>query len=123
MRRTALADHELRGKRIAKGDKVVVWYMSANYDETVFDDPHAFDIARDPNPHLGFGGGPPLALYHELARRHLAFGQPLVELGQRLRVADRVADRAHYAACVQSECYASLRYTRNRPVQFQGLRV
>ena len=59
MRRTALEDTELRGQRIKAGDKVVMWYMSANYDEDVFDDPHAFDIARDPNPHLGFGGGGP----------------------------------------------------------------
>ena len=59
MRRTALEDTELRGQQIKAGDKVVMWYMSANYDETVFDDPHAFDISRDPNPHLGFGGGGP----------------------------------------------------------------
>ncbi|MGI9186626.1 MAG: cytochrome P450, partial [Gaiellales bacterium] len=59
MRRTALEDTELRGKRIGKGDKVVMWYMSANYDEDVFEDPHTFDITRHPNPHLGFGGGGP----------------------------------------------------------------
>jgi cytochrome P450 len=59
MRRTALEDTELRGREIAKGDKVVMWYMSANYDEDVFADPHAFDITRHPNPHLGFGGGGP----------------------------------------------------------------
>ncbi len=59
MRRTALEDTELRGREISKGDKVVVWYMSANYDEDVFDAPHTFDIARHPNPHLGFGGGGP----------------------------------------------------------------
>lgn len=59
MRRTAIEDTVLRGTEIAKGDKVVMWYMSANYDEDVFDNPHTFDIARDPNPHLGFGGGGP----------------------------------------------------------------
>ena len=59
MRRTAIEDAVLRGTEIAKGDKVVMWYMSANYDEDVFDNPHTFDIARDPNPHLGFGGGGP----------------------------------------------------------------
>ena len=59
MRRTALDDTELRGKAIRKGDKVVMWYMSANYDEDVFDEPHTFDITRHPNPHLGFGGGGP----------------------------------------------------------------
>ena len=59
MRRTAIEDTVLRGTEIAKGDKVVMWYMSANYDEDVFNNPHTFDIARDPNPHLGFGGGGP----------------------------------------------------------------
>ncbi len=59
MRRTAREDTELRGQRIGKGDKVVMWYMAANYDDTVFNDPHTFDITRDPNPHLGFGGGGP----------------------------------------------------------------
>jgi cytochrome P450 len=59
MRRTAIEDTVLRGAEIAKGDKVVMWYMSANYDEDVFGNPHTFDIARDPNPHLGFGGGGP----------------------------------------------------------------
>ena len=59
MRRTALSNTELRGQQITEGDKVVMWYMSANYDEDVFDAPHTFDISRDPNPHLGFGGGGP----------------------------------------------------------------
>ena len=59
MRRTATEDVELRGQSIRRGDKVVMWYIAANYDETVFDDPHRFDITRDPNPHLGFGGGGP----------------------------------------------------------------
>ncbi|MBO3746416.1 cytochrome P450 [Streptosporangiaceae bacterium NEAU-GS5] len=56
-RRTATADTSLHGQEIAEGDKVVVFYSSANRDEDVFADPHTFDIARDPNPHIGFGGG------------------------------------------------------------------
>ncbi len=59
MRRTAAADTELAGTPIAAGDKVVMWYMSANRDEAVFDDPFRFDAGRDPNPHLAFGGGGP----------------------------------------------------------------
>lgn len=59
MRRTALADTELGGKEIRAGDKVLMWYISANYDEDVFDDPYTFDITRNPNPHHGFGGGGP----------------------------------------------------------------
>ena len=54
--RTALADTELGGVKIKKGQRVVMVYRSANFDEEVFDDPMAFNILRDPNPHVGFGG-------------------------------------------------------------------
>jgi cholest-4-en-3-one 26-monooxygenase len=54
--RTALADTELGGVTIKKGQRVVMSYRSANFDEEVFDDPYTFNILRDPNPHLGFGG-------------------------------------------------------------------
>ena len=54
--RTALADTELGGVRITKGQRVVLFYRSANFDEEVFDDPYTFDVMRSPNPHLGFGG-------------------------------------------------------------------
>ncbi|MGW7258476.1 cytochrome P450 [Streptomyces sp. NPDC054834] len=57
--RTATQDTELGGKRIKKGDRVGLFYASANHDPEVFADPDAFDITRDPNPHLGFGGGGP----------------------------------------------------------------
>jgi cytochrome P450 len=56
-RRTAVRDTEIRGQRIAAGDKVVVFYVSANRDETVFPDPDRFDLARSPNEHVAFGGG------------------------------------------------------------------
>ena len=58
-RRTATADVNLRGVDIHEGDKVVIFYSSANRDEDVFDRPDVFDIGRDPNPHLAFGGGGP----------------------------------------------------------------
>lgn len=54
--RTALQDYELSGVQIKKGQRVVMVYRSANFDEEVFDDPFTFDITRDPNPHVGFGG-------------------------------------------------------------------
>ncbi len=54
--RTALEDTELAGVPIKKGQRVVMMYRSANFDEDVFDDPYTFDILRDPNPHVGFGG-------------------------------------------------------------------
>ncbi|MCU1428296.1 MAG: Cytochrome [Actinomycetia bacterium] len=56
-RRTATRDTELRGQRIAAGDKVVMYYMSANRDEDVFVDPMRFDVTRQPNDHVTFGGG------------------------------------------------------------------
>jgi len=58
-RRTATADTEIAGYPIAQGDKVVMWHISANRDEEVFDDPYRFDITRSPNPHVAFGGGGP----------------------------------------------------------------
>lgn len=56
-RRTATCDTELHGQAIAAGDKVVLYYMSANRDEDVFDDPYRFDVGRTPNEHVAFGGG------------------------------------------------------------------
>lgn len=56
-RRTATRDTELRGVPIAEGDKIVMYYASANRDEDVFTDPHAFDVGRTPNDHVAFGGG------------------------------------------------------------------
>jgi len=56
-RRTAVVETELAGKKIVPGDKVVLFYPSGNRDEDVFDEPERFDLSRDPNPHVGFGGG------------------------------------------------------------------
>jgi cholest-4-en-3-one 26-monooxygenase len=56
-RRTAMTDTEIRGRQIKQGDRVVIWHISANRDEEVWDDPYVFDITRDPNPHVAFGGG------------------------------------------------------------------
>lgn len=67
-RRTATADTEIRGQPVAAGDKVVVWYVSANFDEEVFEAPERFDVGRSPNRHLTFGGGGP----HYCLGAHLA---------------------------------------------------
>jgi cholest-4-en-3-one 26-monooxygenase len=67
-RRTAMADTEVHGQKIAAGDKVVVFYPAANRDDDVFAAPGQFDVGRDPNPHVGFGGGGP----HFCLGRHLA---------------------------------------------------
>ncbi len=72
MRRTATRDTELGGARIRRGDKVAMFYLAANRDPRVFDDPLRFDVRRDPNPHVGFGGpGPHFCLGAHLARREI----------------------------------------------------
>lgn len=67
-RRTATVDTELAGTKIRAGDKVVVWFSSANRDPDAFPDPDAFDPARSPNEHLSFGHGPHFCLGAHLAR-------------------------------------------------------
>jgi cytochrome P450 len=68
-RRTATKDVDLHGRHIKAGDKVVMWYVSGNRDEAVFDEPHRFDITRKPNDHVTFGkGGPHFCLGNQLAR-------------------------------------------------------
>ena len=67
-RRTATRDTELCGQPIAAGEKVVLWYVSANRDATVFDAADTLRVDRDPNPHLSFGMGPHFCLGAHLAR-------------------------------------------------------
>jgi len=72
MRRTLTQDYELDAHRFSKGDKVLLYYWSANRDEHIFGAPHRFDITRQPNPHLGFGGpGPHYCLGSHLARSEI----------------------------------------------------
>jgi cytochrome P450 len=68
-RRTATRDTEIRGVPIEAGDRVAMWFLSANFDEDVFEDPMRFDVGRRPNPHTTFGrGGPHFCLGSFLAR-------------------------------------------------------
>ena len=71
-RRTVTQDTEIGGRAVKEGDKVVLWYNSANRDEAVFDAPFRFDVTRTPNEHVGFGGpGPHHCLGANLARREM----------------------------------------------------
>ncbi len=70
--RTALNDIEVNGVEIKKGQRAALFYCSANFDEDVFDDPFSFDITRDPNPHVGFGGhGAHYCIGANLARQEI----------------------------------------------------
>jgi cytochrome P450 len=71
-RRTATVDTELRGRSIRAGDKVVIWFVSADYDRDQFPEPYRFDIHRTPNDHVAFGRmSPHLCLGSQLARMEL----------------------------------------------------
>lgn len=75
MRRTATKDVELKGQQIKEGDKVVVWYASSNRDEALYDDPHRFDVTRNPE-HQAFGAG----------GRHFCLGNALARLELRVMI-------------------------------------
>jgi len=71
-RRNVTRDTELRGQKFGAGDKVSIWYISANRDEDIFRNPFAFDIKRSPNEHVAFGGGGPhFCLGASLARMEI----------------------------------------------------
>jgi len=104
-RRTVTEDTELGGEQLRAGDWVAMIYSSGNRDESVFDDPHTLDILRDPNPHVGFGGGGPhfcmgnfvakkqlRAILHELLTRapHLELGEPEYLVGNFVRAVKRL---------------------------------
>jgi cytochrome P450 len=74
MRRTATCDTVLAGQPIAAGDKLALWYVSGNRDESAFENPGRFDVRREPNDHQGFGGG----------GRHFCLGAGLARLELRL---------------------------------------
>jgi cytochrome P450 len=74
MRRTATTDTTVAGQPVKAGDKLALWYVSGNRDETEFANPHQFDIRREPNPHQGFGGG----------GRHFCLGAGLARLELKL---------------------------------------
>ncbi|WP_408633207.1 cytochrome P450 [Mycobacterium hippophais] len=98
MRRTLTQDVEMRGVRMAAGDKVTLWYGSANRDESKFADPFLFDVRRHPNPHVGFGGGGAhFCLGANLARREItvAFEELHRQVPDLIAIAE--PDRLHSA--------------------------
>jgi cytochrome P450 len=109
-RRTAMADTELRGTKIGEGDKVMLFYGAANRDEDVFADADTFDVGRDPNPHVAFGGGGP----------HLCLGLHLARIEIAAMLRELLTRLPDLAPAGEPEMLASnfITGTRTMPVQF-----
>jgi cholest-4-en-3-one 26-monooxygenase len=113
-RRNVTRDTQIRGHEVKAGDKVSMWYISANRDEDVFDDPFTFDIRRNPNEHVGFGGGGPHhCLGANLARMEIRV--LLEEMAQRMPTIERVDD----APPLRSNFIAGIKHM---PVRFPKAR-
>jgi cholest-4-en-3-one 26-monooxygenase len=90
-RRNVTRDTELRGQKLKAGDKVSIWYISANRDEDVFPNPFTFDIKRSPNEHVAFGGGGPhFCLGASLARMEINI--MLEELVKRVKSVEQIGE-------------------------------
>jgi cholest-4-en-3-one 26-monooxygenase len=112
-RRNVTQDTEIRGVPISEGDKVSVWYISANRDEDVFDEPFRFDIRRDPNDHIAFGHGHHFCLGFNLAR--LEIKVLLEELRKRVTKIESVGDISR----LRSNFIAGIKHL---PVRFTEVR-
>jgi cholest-4-en-3-one 26-monooxygenase len=109
-RRTAMCDSVLSGTKISEGDKVVFFHASGNRDGDIFENPDVFDIARDPNPHIAFGGGGP----------HFCLGANLARMEIRVmfeHLLDRVPD-IHQAGDVQRLQSQFINGVKHLPVAF-----
>jgi cholest-4-en-3-one 26-monooxygenase len=109
-RRTAMCDTELSGTTIRQGDKVVFYHASGNRDEEIFENPDVFDIGRDPNPHIAFGGGGP----------HFCLGANLARMEIRVmfeHLLDRLPD-LHQAGEVQRLQSQFINGVKHLPVAF-----
>jgi methyl-branched lipid omega-hydroxylase len=118
MRRTATRDVSLSGHDFSEGDKVVLFYGAGNRDPRQFDEPETFDIRRDPNPHIGFGGpGPHFCLGAHLARREVSvvFRQLLTRLPDLEVVGDPVPLDAMGIPLVGGIKHLPVRFTPKGP--------
>ncbi len=108
--RTAMCDLELSGTAIKEGDKVVFYHASGNRDEAIFENPETFDVGRDPNPHIAFGGGGP----------HFCLGANLARMEIRVmfeHLLDRVPD-IHQDGDVQRLQSMFINGVKHLPVAF-----
>ncbi|WP_188197314.1 cytochrome P450 [Nonomuraea sp. SYSU D8015] len=111
-RRTATRDTELHGQPIAAGEKVVTFYVSANYDEEVFTDPYTLDLRRNPNDHVTFGGGGP----------HFCLGAGLARMQIRCMIRELVRryPAAEHAGPVRRMRSDFINGIKHMPVRFSG---
>ncbi len=120
MRRTVTHDLVLSDHELVEGDKLILFYGAANRDPRVFDDPERFDVRRDPNPHVGFGGpGPHFCLGAHLARRELAviFRQLFTRLPDIEVVGDPVYLEAMGVPLVGGVKHLPVRFTPTKPLR------
>lgn len=96
MKRYLLEDVELHGKKLRAGENLIMYYGSANRDDTVFEDPFTFDITRHPNRHLGFGTGEHFCLGAHVAR--LSQRALYLELANRVELLEPAGDASHIEA-------------------------
>ena len=104
-RRTATCDHTFGGRQLHEGDRVVVFFPSANRDDSVFPDPDRFDLARTPNHHLAFGHGTHFCLGAQLARleaRHV-FRETFAQLHGLRRAAPIVTSRTNFIRSIRHQ--------------------
>jgi cytochrome P450 len=123
MRRTATHDTTVGDHAFVEGDKIVLLYGVANRDPRTFDDPERFDVRRDPNPHVGFGGpGPHFCLGAHLARRELAvaFRQLLTRLPDLELTADPTPLQGLGLPLVGGLKHVPVRFTPTAPVGAAG---
>jgi cytochrome P450 len=112
-RRNVTQDTEIRGVPIPAGDKVSVWYISANRDEDVFDEPFKFDVRRDPNEHIAFGHGHHFCLGFNLAR--LEIKVLLEEMTKRVTKVESIGDISR----LRSNFIAGIKHL---PIRFADVR-
>jgi cholest-4-en-3-one 26-monooxygenase len=111
-RRNITEDTTYAGHELKEGDKVSLWYISANRDETVFDDPYRFDITRDPNPHIAFGGGGP----------HFCLGANLARMEMKLLFSELTSRAPHIEKLGEPERLRSnfINGIKHLPVRLTG---
>ena len=109
-RRTATRDVHIGGERIAAGDKVTLWWASANHDDRVFDDPFGFDVRRMPNPHVAFG-----------YRSHFCLGANLARLEIRIMLEELLARFEFFALDGPIERFRTNKHAgvKHMPVTFR----